>query len=126
MFDALFSRAKTRALHDLQRRVEALVRRVLELSTELSTAIKRIDQSSQAELHARVMDLERAFEKMTQTQRRELGALHRKMAILDGKQLVAEAAPLAAETADAVRARLRAQLPVPKLGATNGVGPGED
>lgn len=112
MFGWLFGRRFDRELRALQGHVLRLAKNVAELSTKLSTAVDAIDASSQAQLQARVMELERALEQFSRTQRKELGALHKQVALLETRD-PPEPEP---ETADDVRARLRAQLPIPKIG----------
>lgn len=125
MFGLVSRRRFEREIQALRHALQRINQLLSKQSTDLSTAVESIDKSSQAELHARVMDLERAFERFSNTQRRELGALHRKVAILDKRENDKQPPDDKHETPEETRARLRGQLPLPKVRA-NGVAPGED
>lgn len=99
----VFGRAAGRAVAELQREVASLRAEVAKLSTELRTG-------GQAAIVAELAELNAALEKHIRTTRRELGEVHKRQALAEPRP---EPAP---ETAEEARARLRALLPIPKIG----------
>jgi len=97
-------REQTRAL---EQRVAALEQALRTSSTELRTALER---HSNAALVAELEEVSAALERHIRTTRRELGELHKRVAMANPP------APPEPETADDVRARLRERLPIPKIG----------
>jgi len=89
----------------LERECARLRLQLQELSTKLST-------TAGAALTVRIGELEAAVDALQRSNRRELGRLWK----LVGREEHPPETPTPAETADATRARLREQLPIPRIG----------
>jgi len=107
MFDWLPGRRFDRILSGFQADHAKLALAVDELRTKLSTAFEK---HGNAALVAQLEELNSALERHIRSTRRELGELHKRVAMANPPP------PPEPETADDVRARLRERLPIPKIG----------